>query len=599
MIPRNIDFSYSGDSCVGRLTVLPGMLKSAGSSYDLTVEDKVSVGGLDMFGRSVCAKPTTAPEPGHNSARLSVGGTSFPALYFKITTPEAPSVALTAIEKPIAAARALEMPLSSHDVVFDYVLSSEDRSVDCEASNSALECSLVDLELSQGKTEPLVLERQFDGQTVDTVFEKQVEILPAVRVVKSSVKKDQTVFTKDKSFTFTVDKDLESASVKLISKKDDKATEHQLEVAVDKKDITVSASDDLPRSTDYKLTIQEVVAVDGSSLAGPHDIKFKLSGGPKVQSVSVPTTEIDPNAQITFKLDQDRKSSQKITDFVKIRGADAQISASDGSITVSLANAGRCNDITITIAKGLLSKYDVPTTEAWSWSGRTRCHTVETVGYSAEGRPINAYVFGNGNRTVMFTGAIHGSEKSGYDTTIAWVNDLEAQAKQIPSGVRVVVIPMVNPDGYYVYGRDNSRKVNLNRNFPTSNWASDIKVSGGQTDKGGGGKSAGSERETQVLMAATNRYNPSLTITYHSQGAIVNSNSAGSAATKGAQYARMVGYGFVPDEATESTFGFVMSGTYEDWLAETGRAGFLIELPSHYGNYLPSHRAAMWAMIGG
>ncbi len=598
MIPRTIHFSYAGESCIGKVTFLPGLLRSSGNGYELAVKDTITIGDFPLVGRSVCVSPLMVPQAGTQSARLSIGGIGFPALYFKVATPEAPVITLDAIKKPIAAVRPLSLALSTTDTTFEYVLSSADRSVDCEAADGRVDCHVATLQLAQGEQQHLKLERRFAGEKVATLFNDPVQVLPATTVVDSSVKNDQTVYSKNQPFTIVTDKPLVKAAAKLIQKDGDKEVKHDVTVTVKGDQVVVApAEEDLPRSAPYVLTLTEVEATDGSALAAPHQIAFTLSGGPKVASVNVGATSIDPNARIVLKLDQTRKEDQAITDIVKVQGVPSTVTATNDSIIVSLSGAGRCVDFTITVSKDITSEHDIKSTEDWAFKGRTRCYVVETVGYSVGGRPINAYIYGNGATTYLYTAGIHGNELSSVYTVQSWMNDLEANPGKIPAHVRVVVIPSVNPDGVAKASRTNNNGVNLNRNFPTHNWTGNIVTSTGE-QSGAGGSSAGSERETQALMNATYRYGPRFIITYHSSGSLVNSNDVGVSIAGGREYARLARYAFVPNSATTGTFGFEMTGTYEDWLLERGTAAILIELNTDRGNHFAQNRSAMWAMLG-
>ena len=598
MIPRTIDFSYAGESCANKVVLLPQTLTSTGNAYDLEVKDIVSVGNFELFGRRVCATPLTVPEPGTEHARLSVGGIVFPAHYIRIAVPDAPSVTLDPVKKPIAAAKPLTLSLSTKDVIFDYVLVSGNRSVDCRPMDDTVRCEVAKLELVQGESQQLMLQRQFEGGKVTTLFDDTVEVLPAVEIVDSSVKEGQTVYTKNAPLVITTDKPLLGATARLEHYNGEEAVRHDVRVSVDGTQIEITSTDeDLPRAATYTLTLDEVEAMDGSGLAGPHAISFILSGGPKVASVSVGATGIDPNARIVLRLDQARKEDQNIADLVKVQGAPVSVTATKDTIIVALAGAGRCADVTISLSKEITSEHDVKATEDWGWKGRTRCHTIETVGYSVGGRAINAYIYGNGSTTYMYTAGIHGNELSSVYTIQSWMNDLEANPGRIPANARVVVIPRVNPDGVARGGRDNNNGVNLNRNFPSHNWTSTI-VTGGGEQAGGGGPSAGSEPETKALMNATARYAPRFVITYHSSGYMVNSNDVGISIAAGQRYAQLARYRFIPDSQTTAVFGFTMTGTYEDWLILRGTPAILIELDTNTGNHYSRNSAAMWAMLG-
>lgn len=599
MIPRTIQFSYAGESCVNKVVLLPGTLQSVGNSYELEVGNVVSIGNVELFGRRVCATPTTVPQPGTENGRLSWGGIGFPAHYFRVEVPEAPLVRLDSVKKPIAAAKPLSLSLSTKDTVFDYVVSSGDRSVNCQSADDEVYCEIAELRLVQGEPQQLVLQRQFDGEKVATLFNDTVNVLPAVNVVDSSVKDGQTVYTKNAPIIITADKPLLSGAARLERRNGEEKTKYDATVTVvDGTKVEVMPVDeDLPRAAEYTLTLDEVEAEDGSGLAGPYEVSFTLSGGPKVSSVNVGATGIDPYARIVLQLDQVRKEDQGIADLVKVQGVPATVAATKDAIVVTLTGAGRCADFSITISKEITSEHGIKATDDWGFKGRTRCHTVETIGYSAGGRAINAYIYGNGATTYMYTAGTHGNELSSVYTVQSWMNDLEVNPGRIPANARVVVIPRVNPDGVARAGRDNNNGVNLNRNFPTYNWTSTITTGSGE-QSGGGGASAGSEPETKALMNATYRYAPRFVITYHSSGYLVNSNDVGISIAAGQRYAQLARYQFIPDSQTTATFGFTMTGTYEDWLIARGTPAILIELDTNTGNHYPRNSAAMWAMLG-
>lgn len=136
---------------------------------------------------------------------------------------------------------------------------------------------------------------------------------------------------------------------------------------------------------------------------------------------------------------------------------------------------------------------------------QTEVGPVEIIGSSVEGRDITAYHFGDGEKEVLFVGGLHGGY-SWNTSLVAYelVSYLEANPSAVPEGVRVTVIPAVNPDGLYditgkeglfvkadvsgtaaakVAARFNANDVDLNRNFnclweETGTWQSKS-VSGG------------------------------------------------------------------------------------------------------------------------
>jgi protein MpaA len=84
------------------------------------------------------------------------------------------------------------------------------------------------------------------------------------------------------------------------------------------------------------------------------------------------------------------------------------------------------------------------------------------LGRSVDGRPIVAFVGGDpsAKRHVLVVGYIHGNEPAG--TAITTV----LTSLPVPAGVRLWVIPTLNPDGGAAGTRGNAHGVDLNRNFP-------------------------------------------------------------------------------------------------------------------------------------
>lgn len=100
-----------------------------------------------------------------------------------------------------------------------------------------------------------------------------------------------------------------------------------------------------------------------------------------------------------------------------------------------------------------------------------RLGEVEVIGTSVEDRPIHAVHLGGEGPVVCVTGGIHGLEYIGVQVALR-----VAELGPLP-GARLVVLPVLNPDGYARTWRDrgrgrvrdlrkNARGVDLNRNFP-------------------------------------------------------------------------------------------------------------------------------------
>jgi len=123
------------------------------------------------------------------------------------------------------------------------------------------------------------------------------------------------------------------------------------------------------------------------------------------------------------------------------------------------------------------------------------------VGKSVQGRNITAIVLGKGNRNIIIDGCLHGDERTGafaslrvaellidfYRSSSSW------NAKLMQN--RIIIIPVMNPDGFVVPNRRNANGVDLNRNFPPYGNAS--------------------EPETRALMNLMGNYTPEIYINMH------------------------------------------------------------------------------------
>jgi len=93
-------------------------------------------------------------------------------------------------------------------------------------------------------------------------------------------------------------------------------------------------------------------------------------------------------------------------------------------------------------------------------------------GSSVDVRDINYTIIGNGSRYVFWSACIHGDEKlpaAGIARAAELVvADAEAGGywSRRLQDITLIIIPIVNPDGYYNNTRDNKNGYNLNREFP-------------------------------------------------------------------------------------------------------------------------------------
>lgn len=592
--PRTIAYSYAGQSCTFDPQVLPGSMKQSDSSkVELSRSSGIQVGSVQLLSLQTCATAADVPTAGEVKTATHLFGLPLIANNYSIEIPEAPSVAAPDDTK-VAITKSLQASLDSSDTTFSYQLAIDDMTAECSVQDQKIDCPLKPLKLQQGKPYKYQIVRTFDDKEVSSVVAKNLEALPAVAITEGSVKPDQTVYAKPQSLTFSTNKPLASADASL-KRTGEQGADIPVKTKVADASLEITLDQELPREVTYELTIHHATSPDSADLNEPYRLNFATSGGPKVANVSVGASNVQPNQPITVTFDQPLKAGQDIGKFVTVEGVPASVSYAGTTATIKLSNAARCSAFKISIKKGLIgAENDLTAPQDWAHSSNISCSDSRVIGYSREGRPITAYYYGTGSSTVLFTGGIHGEEHSGKYTMNSWTSYLEANAHKLPAGRQVVVVPAVNPDGLARGTRLNAAGVNLDRNYPSSDWAKSIQTSGRHLPEGGGSAPA-SEPETKAIVGLVNSLKIRLAVSHHAQGSLVGSNSVADADRLALSYGSAVGYGSMIGNA-EETMGYAITGELEVWLGERGIPAILIELPNRRSNFFDSHRDILWRM---
>ncbi len=118
---------------------------------------------------------------------------------------------------------------------------------------------------------------------------------------------------------------------------------------------------------------------------------------------------------------------------------------------------------------------------------------------------------------VLVVGGMHGDELSSTSLALYWIG----LAQAAPANTRWRFVPALNPDGLLAQPptRVNANGVDLNRNFPTPNWARDATVYWEKTTRKDPrrwpGKSALSEPESRFLHSEMQRFKPHVIVSVH------------------------------------------------------------------------------------
>lgn len=132
--------------------------------------------------------------------------------------------------------------------------------------------------------------------------------------------------------------------------------------------------------------------------------------------------------------------------------------------------------------------------------------------YDISEQDNNIYLLelGPGGNTTMIFGAFHGDEQTGFHLVTQLAEILAAKPDLISDQSRVILIPVLNPDGLLNRTRTNSNGVDINRNFPTKDWSPDFKKK-----KYNPGEKPASEKETRLAMSLIDQYKPDKIISIH------------------------------------------------------------------------------------
>lgn len=137
------------------------------------------------------------------------------------------------------------------------------------------------------------------------------------------------------------------------------------------------------------------------------------------------------------------------------------------------------------------------------------CERTVVLGKSVRGEELKMVVLGEGSAVTFILGGIHGDEPASAYVAEKFLDHLRAHPS-LCQDRRVAILAKANPDGLAAGTRVNARGVDLNRNFPASNW--NTKAAAARYN---GGAAAGAEPETRAIMHAVETLQPARIISLH------------------------------------------------------------------------------------
>ncbi|HET8991477.1 MAG TPA: DUF2817 domain-containing protein [Candidatus Saccharimonadales bacterium] len=609
-VPRTINYSFSSaNHCAFSPELFPSWFSSSAGNFTLK-RTQIKILGFSLYSNQLCAQASTVPSADlayKTHETLNILGLKL-SKTISIKTgnyilADAPKLGVGAIpiQKP------LKIHLMGVDQTFSYVLSANNQTAICQKTGSLLTCNLAPLKLSYGATYKLNIDRQFNNKLAGTLLSKTIQTITATAITSTSIASGSTVYNKPQSLTLTTSKNLTKlGAVGLSYSQNGKTVTVPVQASFKANLISVSWTDVLPRQTTFDLHVASVSAVDDSALEQPYDLTFGTSGGPTVIGTNMPSFGLNSGQALNVTFDQPLDPNQNIGALAtlivnsQVVGASVSLSGNDGFVITPSSGYPTCASVKLVISSSVMSNYDIGGNSAWTYTSRSHCYTTYSIGTSVQGRPIKAYQFGSnpGSNMVLFIGAMHGAEQNSGNLLNQWIPDIDANPGKIPAGRTIVVIPIINPDGYAADNRLNAQGIDLNRNFPANGWTEQVtEPLSGNTMTNDGGPYPLSAPESAALATFYETYKPRLTLTFHSHAGIVEANDAGDSIALGAEYANLADYRAIPTYLIGNFFDYSTTGAFEDWANDKFNLPVLVvELESATNDEYSRNLPALWAM---
>lgn len=147
----------------------------------------------------------------------------------------------------------------------------------------------------------------------------------------------------------------------------------------------------------------------------------------------------------------------------------------------------------------------------------------DTQARSVQGRPIwsRDVVVPEAELRVLVLGGIHGDEMSSSSLVFHWIGLAQSEVDPVAPAIHWRFIPTLNPDGLFAKParRVNARGVDLNRNFPTPNWAKESRLyweaRTRRDPRRWPGNQPLSEPESRFLQQQLDAFKPNLIVSVH------------------------------------------------------------------------------------
>ena len=166
------------------------------------------------------------------------------------------------------------------------------------------------------------------------------------------------------------------------------------------------------------------------------------------------------------------------------------------------------------------------------------------LGHSVSGEPLELHVFGPPSGGTLVVGGVHGDEPAGAEVArrlLAYVRD----HPDVAESTGAAILPVANPDGLAAGTRTNANGVDVNRNFPASNWKPTSPGTAKRPNRSFTGPFPAREPETRALLRCLEIYKPRRVVSIHAGLHCNNYDGPGEDLA-----AMMAGYNGYPPQAS-------------------------------------------------
>jgi predicted deacylase len=222
-----------------------------------------------------------------------------------------------------------------------------------------------------------------------------------------------------------------------------------------------------------------------------------------------------------------------------------------------------------------------------------------TLGLSGLGRPITVVQVGSGPRKLVVVGNTHGApEGNTYRLTLQLIDYFRAKPEAVPVGVRLYLIPTINPDGIALGTRFDGAAIDLNRNMntdldacPENDWSTTVQGARGIVSDTGG-PYPDSQPESRLIRAFL--LDAAGAIFIHSNAGLVFPASCEHAPSIALAQAYAAGAGY---EYSRYWSSYSITGSMSDWAGSMGIAAITPELVTGNDTEYAQNLAGLQAVL--